>query len=156
MLILYTIVNFVEGGAYHRYVYPELVVQFRCSSRPWTIAMYYILVGYLFIQLAFVLKYGNASRRASSIFQETQCIYVASNIGALTIVLFGVFVLFTTNFTLQIMVRGFGPIIFIGFAVSLLFYPKFKAVYSTKEVSLFFCFLIKCFLDENEHIYLCC
>jgi len=130
---IYTAFNFVEGGAYSRYLDDELLKQTRCSSQPLTMLSYSLLVAWQLVLLLFVLKYGNQTRSASKIFKETKCIYVGSNIGAILFIAFGIFVLFTTNLTLQVVIRGYGSLIVVIMAICLLFYPKFKAVYQLKK-----------------------
>jgi len=137
LLIIYTILNFTEGGAYFRELNSKtgpLLKEHRCSSQPITSVTYYIMVAYVLILLIGVLKYGNETRSASNIFKETQCIYLGSNIGTLIFIAFGVFILFTTNYSAQIAVRGFGTMIVIIVVIVLLFGPKMKAVYNSPPV----------------------
>ena len=58
---------------------------------------------------------------------------MASNIGITVFIAFGVFVLLTTNYTLQVAIRGFGSLTIVSIIIGLLFYPKFKAVYKSDD-----------------------
>eukprot|EP01084_Bolivina_argentea_P312909 541784_1 len=131
---IYTIFNFVEGGAYTRYILDTVKTEIRCSSEPLTMLSYSLLVSWQLVLLLFVIKYGNQTRSASKIFKETKCIYVGSNIGSMFFIAFGIFVLFTTNYTLQIVIRGYGSLIVVMMVIGLLFYPKFKTVYNLRLI----------------------
>jgi len=132
-LTLYTVFNFLEGGAYERKIEDELYTETRCSSAPLTMLSYSLLVGWQLLLLLFVLKYGNDSKSAYKHFKDTKCIYVGSHIGSICFIAFGIFVLFTTNYTLQIVTRGFGSMFVVSMTLSLLFWPKFKAVYVRRQ-----------------------
>ena len=132
-LSTYTIFNEVDGGAYERYIEDDILIEIRCSSQPLTMVSYSILVAWQLVLLLFVLKYGNETRSAAKAFKETHCIYIGSNIGSIFFIAFGIFVLFTTNYTLQIVIRGYGSLVVVMMVIGLLFSPKFKAVYAVKE-----------------------
>jgi len=133
LLIIYTILTFIFGNAYYRELNMKtgpLWKEHRCSSKPAINVSYYLLVVYVLLLLIFVLRYGNQTRAASSVFKETQCIYLGTNIGTLVFVAFGIFILFTTDYSAQIAVRGFGTLIVIFVVIVLLFGPKIRAVYA--------------------------
>jgi len=132
-LTVYTIFNFVEGGSYERYLEEELYKETRCSSEPLTMVSYSLLVAWQLVLLLFVLKYGNDTRSASKVFKETKCIYIGSNIGAICFIAFGIFVMFTTNYTLQIVIRGYGSMLVVLMVIWLLFYPKIQAVWLMRK-----------------------
>ena len=135
LLTLYTIFNFIDGGAYKRYLDDDLLIEERCNSEPLTMLSYSLLVAWQLVLLLFVIKYGNETRSAAKIFKETKCIYVGSNIGSICFIAFGIFVLFTTNYTLQIVIRGYGPLFVTAMVIYLLFFPKFKAVYQLRLIN---------------------
>lgn len=132
-LSMYTIFNDLDGGSYPRYLDDELLIEVRCNSDPLTMISYSLLVAWQLLLLLFVLKYGNETRSAAKAFKETKCIYVGSNIGSIFFIAFGILVLFTTNYTLQIVVRGYGSLIVVMMTIGLLFLPKWKSVYAKNE-----------------------
>jgi len=137
LLAIYTILNYTEGGAYYRQLNQTtgpLVEQHRCSNQPLTTVTYYVLVAYVIVLLIGVLRYGNGTSSASNIFKETKCIFLGTHIGFLMFVTFGIFILFTTDYSAQIAVRGFGTLIVIVVVIVLLFGPKMRAVYSVPKV----------------------
>ena len=135
-LSMYTIFNELDGGSYPRYLDDELLIEIRCNSNALTMVSYSLLVAWQLLLLLFVLKYGNETRSAGKAFKETKCIYVGSNIGSIFFIAFGILVLFTTNYTLQIVVRGYGSLTVVMMTIGLLFMPKWKSVYGETEEAI--------------------
>lgn len=89
LLSVYTLLNFLEGGAYVRYIDDTLSKQNRCSSERFTSLSYYAMVAWQLGLLCLVYRYGSKTRSASSLFKETKCIYVGSQIGGIQFIAFG-------------------------------------------------------------------
>ena len=123
----------LKGGAYRREVDrgddKRAFREYRCSSEPGTLATYYLMACWVAVMLLVVLKYGNESQAAGELFKETKCIYTGSNVGTIFFIAFGVFIVFTKNYTLQIAMRGYGTLLTLGLLMYLLFAPKLQAVY---------------------------
>jgi len=123
----------LNDGSYTRYNADSLRSEVRCNSTWSTMVMYYVLVSWQLIQLLFVLSYGSKTRSAGKIFSETKCIYIGSQLGTVCFVAWGILILFTTDYVLQIAVRGFGSLLVVVMIIALLFEPKLSAVYRSKQ-----------------------
>ena len=132
MLILYTIFNFIEGGSYFRYIDDdenmEYIIQDRCNGDVLTQIAYVTVIVSLGLLALAVLKYANDSQGASKIFKETRCIFFGTNIGAIVVVVFGVFITFTSSHELQILSRGLGMIIYVILCIYIQKYIIFRCI----------------------------
>ena len=138
------------------------ISEFRCSSEPMTMVLYSVLCAYIMCLLVVVLKFGNESQAAGELFKETKCIYVGSNVGSIVFIAFGVFILFTKSYDLQIAIRGYGIYYFFVSFLSPFFFSFLIMVFfvyrknQSEIFSIFFFFrvLLGTLLTEALWLYL--
>eukprot|EP01084_Bolivina_argentea_P277258 473289_1 len=133
LLVVYTVLNFTDGGAYTEYVLETSIKQKRCSNGTLTMLSHSLLLLFQLVLFLFVIKHGNQTRSASKIFKETKCLYIGGNIGMFFFSFFAIAIIFTADYTLQIAMRAYFPLVAVCMVIGLLFYPKFKTVYKLHE-----------------------
>eukprot|EP01083_Nonionella_stella_P074586 202376_1 len=133
LLTAYTVCNAIEGGTWIRYNADTVRKEIRCNSKRSTLIAYFCLVVYPCILVVFLLIYARRTRYAARVFRETQCNYTGAYIGSTGFFVFGIVILFTPDYILQVATRGFGSLLLTLMVLLLLFYPKFRMIYGTKK-----------------------